>query len=44
LPDTLVLNITAEPTDDLEELIADEITYETNWLVKNFNYMIIERK
>ena len=44
LPDTLVLDILVEADEDLEERIADEITYETNWLVKNFNYMIIEKK
>jgi hypothetical protein len=44
LPNNLVLNILVAPDDDLEELIADEITYETDWLVKNFNYMIIEKK
>jgi hypothetical protein len=44
LPNNLVLNILVTPDDDLEELIADEITYETEWLVKNFNYMIIEKK
>jgi hypothetical protein len=30
------------PEDDLEEAIADEITYETNWLVENFRFMILE--
>lgn len=44
LPNNLVLDVLVETGEDLEELIADEITYETNWLVKNFNYMIIEKK
>lgn len=44
LPDELVVTVTAEPEDDLEELLADEITYKTNWLVKNFNYIVIEKK
>jgi hypothetical protein len=44
LPDTLVLDILVETDEDLEERVADEITHETNWLVKNFNYMIIEKK
>lgn len=44
LPNSLVLDVLVEANEDLEERIADEITYETNWLVKNFNYMIIEKK
>jgi hypothetical protein len=44
LSDTLVLDILVEAGEDFEERIADEITYETNWLVKNFNYMILEKK
>lgn len=42
LPDSLVLTIVLSPEDDLEEAIADEITYETNWLVENFRFMILE--
>lgn len=42
LPSELVFEITLDPTDDEEELIADEITYKTDWLVKNFRYTIIE--
>jgi hypothetical protein len=44
LPTDLVLELNVEPEDDLEELIADEITYKTDWLVMNFKYMIIEEK
>lgn len=29
---------------DEEDLIADEITMKTDWLVKNFNYTILEEK
>ena len=42
LPDSLVLTVVLSPEDDLEEVIADEITYETNWLVENFRFMILE--
>ena len=42
LPSELVLEIVVEPDDDLEELIADEITYKTNWLVEHFSFMILE--
>jgi hypothetical protein len=41
LPDSLVLTVVLSPEDDLEETIADEITYETNWLVENFRFMIL---
>ena len=44
LPDELTVTITTMPEDDLEELLADEITYQTHQLVNNFNYMIIDRK
>jgi hypothetical protein len=44
LPNELVLEIVVEPDDDLEELIADEITYKTNWLVEHFSFMILEEK
>lgn len=44
LPSELVLEIVVEPDDDLEELIADEITYKTNWLVEHFSFMILEEK
>ena len=44
LPSELVLEIRVEPDDDLEELIADEITYKTNWPVEHFSFMILEEK
>lgn len=44
LPSELVLEIRVEPDDDLEELIAAEITYKTNWLVEHFSFMILEEK
>jgi hypothetical protein len=44
LPDELTVTITTMSEDDLEELLADEITYQTRQLVNNFNYMIIDRK
>lgn len=44
LPSELVLNILVEPGDDLEELIADEITYKTDWLVSHFNYLVLEER
>jgi hypothetical protein len=44
LPSELVLEIVVEPEDDLEELIADEITYKTNWLVEHFSFIILEEK
>lgn len=42
LPDELVLEILLEPSDDLEEMVADEITYKTGWLVNQFNYTVLE--
>ena len=42
LPSELVVDITVTANDDEEELIADEITYKTDWLVRNFRYTIIE--
>jgi hypothetical protein len=44
LPTEMTLEVTLEDDQDEEEVIADEITYKTDWLVKNFNYMIIEEK
>lgn len=44
LPSELVLEVVVEPDDDLEDLIADEITYKTNWLVEHFSFMILEEK
>ena len=42
LPSTLKLNLTVAPEDDIEDLIADEILYETNWVANNFRFMILE--
>jgi hypothetical protein len=42
LPATLAVTLTVEPNDDLEELIADEILYETKWAANNFRFMILE--
>lgn len=42
LPTTLTVTLTVEPNDDLEELIADEILYETKWAANNFRFMILE--
>ena len=44
LPAELDLTVTVEADQDEDEVIADEITYETDWLVKNFKYIIIEEK
>ena len=42
LPSTLTLTLTVAPEDDIEELIADEILYETNWVANNFRFIIVE--
>ena len=42
LPDTLTLTVVAEPNDDLEDLIADEITYKTDQTVNSFKFMTLE--
>lgn len=42
LPTTLRLNLTVEPDDDIEDLIADEILYETKQTVDTFRFMIFE--
>ena len=44
LPTEMTLDVTVESNQDEDEVIADEITYNTDWLVNNFNYMIIEEK
>lgn len=44
LPTDLVVELTVEPIDSLEDLIANEITYKTDWLVSQFKYIIIEEK
>jgi hypothetical protein len=41
-PDTLTLTVVAEPNDDLEDLIADEITYKTDQTVNSFKFMTLE--
>lgn len=42
LPATLRLNLTVEPDDDIEDLIADEILYETKQTADTFRFMILE--
>ena len=42
LPDTLTLTVVAEPNDDLEDLIADEILYNTKQTVNDFKFMTLE--
>ena len=42
LPTTLRLNLTVEPDDDIEDLIADEILYETKQTADTFRFMILE--
>lgn len=42
LPTTLRLNLTMESDDDIEDLIADEILYETKQTVNTFRFMILE--
>ena len=41
LPISLVVNLTVEPGDDVEGLIADELFYETDRPVKDFKFMIL---
>lgn len=42
LPATLTATIIVEHADDIEELVADEILYQTKQTANNFNFMIIE--
>ncbi len=42
LPATLTAILTVEPNDLIEDLVADEILYETKQTANNFNFMIIE--
>lgn len=42
LPTVLTATITMEPDDDIEDLIADEIFYQTKQTVNSFRFMIIE--
>ena len=44
LPSELVFEFDIEPDEDIEDRIADEITLETNWLVNNFKYVIVEER
>ena len=44
LPTELTFEITVEPTDDIETLIADEITYQTDWMADHFSYVIVDEK
>lgn len=42
LPTTLTATIIVEPDDDLEDLVADEILYQTKQTANSFNFMIVE--
>ena len=42
LPTTLTATLTAEPDDLIEDLVADEILYQTKQTANNFNFIIIE--
>lgn len=42
LPTTLTANLTVEPDDLIEDLVADEILYQTKQTANNFNFIIIE--
>ena len=44
LPSELVFEFDIEPDEDIEDRIADEITLETDWLVNNFKYVIVEER
>ena len=44
LPSELTFEFDIEPDEDIEDRIADEITLETNWLVNNFKYVIVEER
>lgn len=45
LPNELTVEVTINPQEDIiEELIADEILFETDIFVKDFKYIIIEEK
>lgn len=44
LPTELTFEITVEPNDDIETLIADEITYQTDWMADHFSYVIVDEK
>ena len=42
LPTVLTTTVTLEPDDDIEDLIADEILYQTKQTVNSFRFMVIE--
>ena len=42
LPQVITGTLTMEPDDDIEDLVADEILYQTRHTALNFNFMIIE--
>lgn len=42
LPTTLTATLTVEPDDLIEDLVADEILYQTKQTANNFNFIIIE--
>ena len=44
LPDELVLTVVLGPNDDITEILADEITYQTGRYVNAFSHMIIEER
>ncbi len=44
LPKELVFEIDAKNEEELEELLVDEISNETNWLVRGYQFMIIEER
>lgn len=43
LPQVLTLEIECEP-EDLDDMVCDAISNETNWLVNSFKYNIVEEK
>lgn len=42
LPTILTTTLTVEPNDLIEDLVADEILYQTKQTTNNFNFIIIE--
>ena len=44
LPSELVFEFDLDADEDVMDRIADEITSETGWLVRDFNYIIIEER
>ena len=43
LPQGLILTITCEK-EDLEELVCDELTELTGWLINSFKFKVLERR